>query len=58
MAVEVHARSEGLAGVLHALLREKLGVEVRVELAAPGETAPLTQIESRRKPIRLVDERG
>ncbi len=58
VVVEVHARSEGLEGILHALLREKLGVEVRVELASPGETAPLTQIESRQKPIRLVDERG
>ena len=58
VVVEVHARSDELETRLHALLREKLGVEVRVELAAPGETAPLTQIENRQKPIRLLDERG
>jgi phenylacetate-CoA ligase len=34
-----------------------VGVEIEVELVAPGETAALTQIESRQKPIRLIDER-
>jgi len=58
VVVEVHARSEALETRLHGLLREKLGVEVRVELVSPGETAPLTQIENRQKPIRLLDERG
>lgn len=45
---------EQLAGVL----RQGLSVEVAVELVAPGETAPLTQIEVRQKPIRLIDERA
>jgi hypothetical protein len=27
-------------------------------LCAPGETATATQIDSRQKPIRLIDERG
>ena len=54
----VSLTDSSLEGILHALLREKLGVDVRLELAAPGETAPLTQIENRQKPIRLVDERG
>lgn len=39
------------------LLRAKLGVEIKVELAAPGALASLTQIETRQKPIRLLDER-
>ncbi|WP_448585059.1 phenylacetate--CoA ligase family protein [Thermaurantiacus sp.] len=43
---------------LARLLRERLGVEVEVVLAAPGETAALTQIDVRQKPLRLIDERG
>ena len=31
--------------------------EVGVELADPGATAEATQVESRQKPIRLIDER-
>jgi phenylacetate-CoA ligase len=40
------------------VLRRGLGVEVLVELCAPGGTAALTQIDVRQKPIRLIDERG
>ncbi len=40
-----------------AVLRAKLGVEIKVELVAPGALAPLTQIETRQKPVRLLDER-
>jgi phenylacetate-CoA ligase len=40
-----------------ALLRQRLGVEIGVRLAAPGELAALTQIEVRQKPIRLIDRR-
>ncbi|MGI9433917.1 MAG: phenylacetate--CoA ligase family protein [Geminicoccaceae bacterium] len=40
--------------VLAALLRQKLGVGVDVKTVGPGETAALTQIESRQKPIRLL----
>jgi hypothetical protein len=43
---------------LEALLRAKLGVEVGVALASPGETAALTQIEARQKPVRLVTSRA
>jgi len=43
--------------LFEGILRRALGVEVRVELAAPGSTAALTQIELRQKPIRLIDER-
>ncbi len=38
-------------------LRARLGVEVAVEIAVPGALAPLTGIESRQKPIRLIDAR-
>ncbi len=38
-------------------LRAQLGVAVLVELVAPGATAPLTQVEARQKPIRLLDAR-
>jgi phenylacetate-CoA ligase len=51
--VEDPARRDAIA----AHLRHKLGVEVSVELAGPGATAALTQIERRQKPIRLLDER-
>jgi len=40
-----------------ALLKRKLGVEVRVELVAPKALAALTGIETRQKPIRLIDRR-
>ena len=37
-------------------LRARLGVAVQVELAGPGATAHLTEIESRQKPVRLIEE--
>jgi phenylacetate-CoA ligase len=59
VVVEVHPGQdrEGLAASLRALFRQRLGVDVGVELATPGETARLTGIEGRQKPVRLVDER-
>lgn len=39
------------------LLKRRIGIEVDVELVAPGELAELTQVEKRQKPIRLIDER-
>jgi phenylacetate-CoA ligase len=39
------------------VLRQRLGVAVIVELTVPGGTARLSQIDSRQKPIRLIDER-
>ena len=59
VVVEVHAGTERreLGEELKALLRQKLGVEVGVELVAPGATAALTEIEARQKPIRLIDRR-
>ena len=40
-----------------ALLRQRLGVEMNVALCAPGSLAPLTGIEVRQKPVRLIDKR-
>lgn len=60
MIVQVEVRgepAEGLRETYAALLKTKLGVEIGVDLARPGELAPLTGIETRQKPIRLVDER-
>jgi len=46
-----------LADEFAALLRQRLGVEMQVALAAPGTLAPLTGIETRQKPVRLIDRR-
>jgi phenylacetate-CoA ligase len=58
----VHAELRGQPGEsaraeYEALLRARLGVEVRVVLQAPGSLAELTGIETRQKPIRLIDRR-
>ncbi|PWS36543.1 CoF synthetase [Falsiroseomonas bella] len=50
-------RADGLRETLEAVLKTRLGVEVAVALEAPGSLAALTQVESRQKPIRLLDER-
>ena len=54
--VEVRAREDGMAAAMEALLKERLGVQIGVVLSAPGETAALTQVEARQKPIRLIRE--
>ncbi|HZQ02350.1 MAG TPA: hypothetical protein VFB13_22580, partial [Reyranella sp.] len=46
-----------LAARVSAALRQRLGVAVIVELAPPGGTARLSEIDRRQKPIRLIDER-
>jgi phenylacetate-CoA ligase len=61
MTVTVEVRSgledAELKKLYHDLLRRKIGVEVAVEFAALGVLAELTGIETRQKPIRLLDER-
>jgi phenylacetate-CoA ligase len=47
----------GSSDAYRALLKQKLGLECRVELSGPGELASLTQTETRQKPIRLIDTR-
>ena len=57
VVVEVTGRGVGLRETMEEHLRTKLGVGIAVALAAPGETAAITGIETRQKPIRLVDDR-
>jgi len=61
-AMTVHLEQRGGADQalrlrLEFALRTRLGVEITVALEAPGALAALTQVESRQKPIRLLDER-
>jgi phenylacetate-CoA ligase len=56
VAIEVRAPEAAIAEY-RELLRRRLGVEVGVEFAAPGALAPITGIDSRQKPVRLVDQR-
>ena len=51
------ARTPALVAEFTALLSRRVGVDIGVELVAPGATATLTQVDSRQKPIRLLDER-
>ncbi len=51
------ARTMALSRSFAELLARRVGVELRVELVGIGATAALTQIDSRQKPIRLIDER-
>lgn len=46
-----------LAETYQDILRRKIGVAVKVEITTPGALAAQTGIESRQKPIRLIDER-
>jgi phenylacetate-CoA ligase len=58
MTVTIESRGGSDAIQLGTLLRQGLGVEVAIALCPPGGTAAATQIDSRQKPIRLIDERG
>jgi phenylacetate-CoA ligase len=58
MVVTIESKGSSNAGDLAEVLRRGLGVEVAVTLCAPGGTAEATQIDTRQKPIRLIDERG
>lgn len=57
VAIETRGARDAPVTAYEALLRARLGVEIAVRLAAPGELAALTQIEVRQKPIRLIDRR-
>jgi phenylacetate-CoA ligase len=51
------ASGEGDAQRYRDVLKRKLGIEPQVQFVGRGGTAALTQLESRQKPIRLIDER-
>ena len=57
VTVEVQDGDQALIQQMQTLLKRKLGIEVALQLAAKGETAALTEIDRRQKPIRLIDER-
>jgi phenylacetate-CoA ligase len=61
LVVAVEARHNlndaGLADHIRGTLHQKLGIDVTVELCAAGSLAPLTQVDIRQKPIRLIDAR-
>ena len=39
------------------LLRQKIGVDILIEIKSPGELSSLTEIDRRQKPLRLADRR-
>jgi phenylacetate-CoA ligase len=51
------ARDAELRTEFEQLLARRIGIELRVELVERGATAPLTEVDSRQKPRRLIDER-
>jgi phenylacetate-CoA ligase len=57
MEVVIETRGGSDASEIGKLLRHRLGIEVAVTLCQPGGTAGETQIDTRQKPIRLIDER-
>ena len=59
VVVEVRSGAEptlALSQELAEHLRARIGVVVEIELVGAGETANLTGIESRQKPVRLIEE--
>ena len=57
MEVTLESRGGTDASGVAELLRKGLGIEVETVLCAPGGTAAATEIDTRQKPIRLIDER-
>lgn len=58
MLVKLESRGGSDVTEVATLLRKGIGIEVGVELVAPGATAVETQIDTRQKPIRLIDRRA
>ncbi|MEN0000665.1 MAG: phenylacetate--CoA ligase family protein [Pseudomonadota bacterium] len=57
VVVEAASNSADLCSAMEELLRMRLGVGIAVSLVGAGETATDTGIETRQKPIRLIDDR-
>ncbi len=58
MHVTLESKGSSSQAELVELLRKGIGIEVGVALVDAGGTAKDTQIDTRQKPIRLIDERG
>ena len=57
VAIEATEQGNALKEAIESHLQSRLGVRIRVELVSPGATALDTCLESRQKPVRLIDER-
>jgi phenylacetate-CoA ligase len=57
MRVTLESRGGTDQAALAETLKRGLGVEVDVALVEPGGTAAATEIDTRQKPLRLIDER-
>ena len=57
VVAEVHEQSDAVADKIRGVLKQKIGIEPGVELSGKGSLSELTQIETRQKPIRLIDNR-
>ena len=55
--IEATRQENDVKEAMEAALRSRLGVGISVQLVKPGETADLSGIETRQKPVRLIDER-
>jgi len=58
MVVTLESRGWTDKTALSETLKQGLGVEVEIVLVKPGGTATATEIDTRQKPLRLIDERG
>ncbi|MHA7819806.1 MAG: phenylacetate--CoA ligase family protein [Erythrobacter sp.] len=58
MTVTLESRGGTDKAALAETLKQGLGVEVDIELCEPGGTAKATEIDTRQKPLRLIDQRG
>ncbi|MGB3471166.1 MAG: phenylacetate--CoA ligase family protein [Erythrobacter sp.] len=58
MRVTLESRGGTDEAKLAETLKQGLGVEVEIALVEPGGTAKATEIDTRQKPLRLIDERG
>ena len=58
MRVTIESKGGTDASELGEILARGLGVEVEIALVEPGGTAGVTEIDTRQKPLRLIDERG
>lgn len=52
--VEVTSSDKNLRSRMEEFLKNRLGVQISIEPVAPGETAALTQLQARQKPLRLI----
>ncbi len=55
--VECDTQDAEMQSAMEGHLRTRLGVGIAVRIVPPGATAETTQIDSRQKPIRLIDKR-